>query len=214
MAVDLNDIRQEYAESGLDFKDLCQDPLKQFQHWLEVAVETGVHEPNAMCLATVNANGEPSTRIVLLKYLSEKGLTFFTNYESRKAADIKTNAHVSVNFLWLPLQRQVNISGVAQRVSKAETIKYFLSRPFASQLGAWCSPQSQVISSRSVLDEAWEKMKRQYSEGQVPVPGHWGGYLIQPSRFEFWQGGAGRLHDRFSYSRDEAGQWEHHRLAP
>lgn len=123
----------------------------------------------------MNAEGAPSTRVVLLKYLSKEGLTFFTNYESRKASDIESNAQVSVNFQWLPLHRQVNITGVARRVSKAETVKYFLSRPYASQLGAWCSPQSQVIASRAVLDEAWEKMKRKYTEGEVPLPGHWGG---------------------------------------
>lgn len=214
MAVDLNDVRQEYAKSGLKLEDLSADPLIQFQHWLETAVDSGIYEPNAMCLATVNAVGAPATRIVLLKYFSEKGLTFFTNYESRKALDIAANAQVAVNFQWLPLHRQVNITGVAQRVSKAETVKYFLSRPFASQLGAWCSPQSQVIASRAVLDEAWDKMKQKYSQGEVPVPGHWGGYRIEPSCIDFWQGGAGRLHDRFRYSKDETGEWMCQRIAP
>jgi len=214
MAIDLKGVRTEYATHALLREDFCSDPVKQFQHWLKVAVDAELNEPNAMCLATVNSQGTPSTRIVLLKYFSENGLTFFTNYKSRKAEDINQNAHVSVNLLWLPLHRQVNVVGIAKRISKAETVKYFVNRPLASQLGAWSSPQSQVISSRSVLDAAWHEMKRKYSEGEVPVPNHWGGYRIVPSTYEFWQGGANRLHDRFRYSRGNSGEWILERLAP
>jgi pyridoxamine 5'-phosphate oxidase len=167
-----------------------------------------------MCLATVAANGQPSTRVVVLKGFSKEGLVFYTNYESRKAIELESNPRVSVNFLWLPLQRQINITGRVERVSKVEALKYFVSRPFASRLGAWSSPQSQVITSRQILEAKLDQMKRKFADGEVPLPDHWGGYRIVPETFEFWQGGGGRLHDRFMYRLDDADQWASARLAP
>ncbi|MFP4166296.1 MAG: pyridoxamine 5'-phosphate oxidase [Opitutales bacterium] len=212
--MDLSERRQEYTEGGLREHDLAADPFVQFEQWFRQAEEMEVQEPNAMCLATVGSDGQPSTRIVLLKDFSKKGLTFFTSHESRKAREIDKRPQVAANFLWLPLQRQVNLTGRAERISKAQALKYFLSRPFGSRLGAWASPQSQVITSRQVLETKLEQMRRKFSDGEVPLPDHWGGYRIVPDSFEFWQGRPNRLHDRFLYRLDEAGNWITERLAP
>ncbi len=211
---DIHSLRRDYTVQGLSRKDLAANPIEQLQSWLQLAIDAGEPEANAMCLATIDAEGTPNTRVVLLKNLTEQGLTFFTNYQSRKANDIENNSHVAVNFLWLTLHRQVNIKGRAQRISAAETVKYFVTRPLASQLGAWSSPQSQVIKSRQVLESAWETMKNKYAQGEVPVPPHWGGYRIEPSEFEFWQGQTSRLHDRFCYRPQDQGGWAISRLAP
>tara|TARA_B110000093_G_scaffold182086_1_gene227758 strand:+ start:9193 stop:9834 length:642 start_codon:yes stop_codon:yes gene_type:complete len=210
----ISDLREDYTKHALRAADLVADPFTQFEQWFTQAEECELHEPNAMCLATVAANGQPSTRVVLLKGFSNQGLVFYTNYESRKAIELESNPRVSVNFLWLPLQRQVNITGRVERVSKVEALKYFVSRPFASRLGAWSSPQSQVIASRQILEANLDQMKRKFADGEVPLPDHWGGYRIVPETFEFWQGGGGRLHDRFMYRRDDADQWAPARLAP
>ena len=167
-----------------------------------------------MCLATVSEAGLPSTRVVLLKDFSEKGLTFYTNYESRKAEDLEATGRAAANFLWLPLQRQVNVTGRVVRVSKSESLRYFLSRPLGSQLGAWASPQSKVITSRSLLEAKLDQMKRKFAQGKVPLPDHWGGYRIIPETFEFWQGRPNRLHDRFIYRKAEGENWTPQRLAP
>ena len=167
-----------------------------------------------MCLATADPEGVPSTRIVLLKDFSEKGLTFFTNYESRKARQLESNPQAAVNFLWMPLQRQVNVIGRVERIPKAESLEYFLSRPLGSQLGAWTSPQSEVISSRSILEAKLDQLKRRFADGKVPLPDNWGGYRIVPDSFEFWQGRPNRLHDRFIYRLSVEGQWTAERLAP
>lgn len=212
--MDLSDLRQSYTKSRFSEDDLLASPFAQFEKWFREAQRAEIEEPNAMCLATASADGQPSTRVVLLKDFSEKGLTFYTNYESRKAAELQQNPKAAVNFLWLPLQRQVNVTGRVERVSKAESLKYFLSRPFGSQLGAWSSPQSQVISSRSILEAKLDQMKRKFAEGKVPLPDNWGGYRIVPDRFEFWQGRQSRLHDRFMYRLNAAGEWETQRLAP
>ena len=159
-------------------------------------------------------NGLPSTRIVLLKDFSDKGLTFYTNYESRKARQIESNPQAAANFLWMPLQRQVNVIGRVERIPQAESLKYFLSRPLDSQLGAWTSPQSQVITSRSILEARHDQMKRKFADGKVPLPDNWGGYRIVPESFEFWQGRPSRLHDRFIYRPSEERQWAVERLAP
>jgi pyridoxamine 5'-phosphate oxidase len=210
----ISDLREDYTKHALRAADLVADPFTQFEQWFRQAEECELNEPNAMCLATVAANGQPSTRVVLLKGFSNKGLVFYTNYESRKAIELESNPRVSVNFLWLPLQRQVNITGRVERVSKVEALKYFVSRPFASRLGAWSSPQSQVITSRQILEAKLDQMKRKFADGEVPLPDHWGGYRIVPETFEFWQGGGGRLHDRFMYRLDDADQWVSARLAP
>ncbi|MGB0792773.1 MAG: pyridoxamine 5'-phosphate oxidase [Opitutales bacterium] len=212
--MDLSDRRADYAKHSLDTADLAASPFVQFEHWFREAEACELEEPNAFCLATVDPTGQPSTRVVLLKDFSEKGLVFYTNYESRKATELEANPRAAANFLWLPLQRQVNVVGRVERVSKAESLRYFVSRPFASQLGAWTSPQSTVITSRQVLETKWEQMKRKFVEGKVPLPDHWGGYRIVPERFEFWQGRPSRLHDRFAYLKNTEGLWETQRLAP
>lgn len=212
--MDLSDLRQSYTKGSFSESDLLDSPFEQFEKWFREAQQCELEEPNAMCLATADGNGLPSTRVVLLKGFSEQGLTFYTNYESRKAAQLEANPQAAANFLWLPLQRQVNVIGRVERVSKAESLKYFLSRPFGSQLGAWASPQSQVITSRSILEMKLDQMKRKFAQGKVPLPDNWGGYRIIPESFEFWQGRASRLHDRFMYQRDVEGQWVAERLAP
>ena len=210
----ISDLREDYTKHALRATDLSADPFAQFEQWFQQAEECEVQEPNAMCLATVSADGQPSTRVVLLKAFSNKGLVFYTNYESRKASELEANPKVAANFLWLPLQRQVNVTGRVERVSKVEALKYFISRPLASRLGAWSSPQSQVITSRQILEAKLDQMKRKFADGEVPLPDHWGGYRIVPETFEFWQGGSGRLHDRFMYRLDAAGGWAPERLAP
>ena len=210
----ISDLREDYTKHALRATDLSADPFAQFEQWFQQAEECEVQEPNAMCLATVSADGQPSTRVVLLKAFSNKGLVFYTNYESRKASELEANPKVAANFLWLPLQRQVNVTGRVERVSKVEALKYFISRPLASRLGAWSSPQSQVITSRQILEAKLDQMKRKFANGEVPLPDHWGGYRIVPETFEFWQGGSGRLHDRFMYRLDAAGGWTPERLAP
>lgn len=210
----LEKLRIDYTKGALDVSDLETNPFDQFDKWFQQARECEIEEPNAMCLATVDADGQPFTRTVLLKGFSEKGLVFYTNYESRKAAHIEAHPKVSVNFLWLPLQRQVSVNGSIERISKMESLKYFISRPFNSRLGAWASPQSKVITSRQILEMKFDQMKRKFANGEVPLPDNWGGYRIVPKTFEFWQGRSGRLHDRFFFQLDANGEWRINRLAP
>ena len=212
--MDLSDLRQSYTLGSFSEGDLLKSPFEQFEKWFREAEKCEVDEPNAMCLATADTSGLPSTRVVLLKDFSDKGLTFFTNYQSRKAKELDANPQAAASFLWLPLQRQVNVIGRVERIAKAESLKYFLSRPFGSQLGAWASPQSKVITSRNILETKLDQMKRKFADGKVPLPDHWGGYRIVPESFEFWQGRESRLHDRFIYRRNELGQWLAERLAP
>ncbi|MFP4157198.1 MAG: pyridoxamine 5'-phosphate oxidase [Opitutales bacterium] len=212
--MDLSDLRQSYTRGRFSEADLSASPFDQFEKWFQQAVDSQLEEPNAMCLASADEAGRPSTRVVLLKNFSSKGLVFYTNYESRKAGELDANPFAAANFLWLPLQRQVNVTGRVERISKAESLKYFLSRPFGSQLGAWTSPQSRVITSRSVLETKLDQMKRKFAEGKVPLPDHWGGYRIIPETFEFWQGRPNRLHDRFLYRLQIGKGWAAERLAP
>ncbi len=211
--MDLSDLRQEYYNQELDVASSDASPWAQFQKWFEAASNAELLEPNAMVLATVDATGHPSQRTVLLKFFDDHGFVFFTNYGSRKAQQIQGNSQVSLLFQWLPLHRQVEIHGRAERVSTAESLKYFVLRPRGSQLGAWISRQSEVVSSRSVLETKWDEMKRRFGEGEIPLPTFWGGYRVLPTRFEFWQGGAKRLHDRIEYLPSGT-SWERHRLSP
>ena len=212
---DIGQLRAQYSDAELNRQDLDADPLRQFDRWFQQAREADLPEPNAMALATAGSDGIPTIRVVLLKAYDERGFVFFTNYQSAKARQISANARVAMNFLWHPLQRQVNITGVAQKIGSAESLKYFLSRPRGSQLGAWISNQSAVISSRQILRMKFEEVKRKFRAGEVPLPDHWGGYRVKPDSLEFWQGRPNRLHDRFRYLRDEADQqWVIERLAP
>ncbi len=212
--MDLSQLREEYKRAELSRNTLDDDPIKQFEKWFKEAMATVEKDPNAMSLATVNAIGQPSLRTVLLKYFDERGFVFFTNYESRKARDIGQNPRVALLFPWLVLERQVKIEGIAEKVSFAETARYFTTRPRGSQIGAWVSPQSSVIESRNFLLQKFEEMKVRFEKGQVPVPKHWGGYRVVPHVIEFWQGRPNRLHDRFQYSRQADGSWLIERLAP
>lgn len=213
--MDLTELRQEYTRAGLTREMLADNPLAQFELWIGQAQNAELLEPNAMTLATVDSSGQPFTRTVLLKRSDERGLVFFTNFESRKAAHIAENARVSLLFPWLPLQRQVSINGIAERISTAESLAYFVSRPFSSRLGAWASQQSKVISSRSLLEGKLHEMKEKFRDGEVPLPSFWGGYRVKPTLWEFWQGRPSRLHDRFLYSPGETpGTWHIERLSP
>ncbi|MEM1252302.1 MAG: pyridoxamine 5'-phosphate oxidase [Cyanobacteria bacterium P01_H01_bin.21] len=213
--MDVGDLRQEYSRDGLSREDLSSDPFSQFEHWFQQACDSNVPEPNAMSLATVSATGEPSQRMVLLKYFDRQGFVFFTNYESYKARQIEENSNVSLLFFWLALERQVRISGKAVKIPTAESLKYFTTRPRGSQIGAWCSQQSTAISSRKILELKLDEMKRKFHNKEVPLPSAWGGYRVLPHRFEFWQGRPNRLHDRFLYSlTDTTSDWAIERLAP
>jgi pyridoxamine 5'-phosphate oxidase len=207
-------MRHEYSLAKLDADDLRADPFEQFDLWFGQAREAGLLEPNAMTLATVGDDLGPTTRTVLLKAFDRRGFVFFTNLESRKARQIAVNPIVSLLFAWLPLQRQVSINGKAERTSTAEALAYFLKRPFGSQLAAWASPQSQVITGRAVLEMKWEEMKRRFRAGEVPLPSFWGGFRVIPREIEFWQGRENRLHDRFRYTRGDNDSWQLERLAP
>jgi len=209
----LDDVRREYLKDGLRRSALDADPIVQLERWIEQASQLDLIDSTAMTLATVDANGQPSQRVVLLKQLDQHGLVFFTNLNSSKALDIAQNNKVSTHFAWLPLERQVKIKGIATRISNTEAFKYFISRPRDSQLAAWASNQSHPISSRQFLMSAFEKMKQKFADGEIPLPDFWGGYRIKPTEFEFWQGGGARLHDRFEYTPLQSG-WEIKRLAP
>lgn len=212
--MNLEDIRRDYTMAGLNREDLNADPMKQFELWMEQAIAANLNaDPTAMTIATVDADGQPSQRVVLLKQFDEKGFVFYTNLESQKAKDIAQNNKVSLHFPWIPLERQVRIAGVAEKLSVAEATKYFLSRPYSSQLGAWASQQSERINSRKLLEQAFEQMKNKFKEGHVPLPSFWGGYRIKPTKMEFWQGRTGRLHDRFLYQLND-GAWTIDRLQP
>lgn len=212
--MDIGHIRHDFdSHPPLLEEDLAADPLHQFERWFKEALDSGIAEPNAFVLATVSAAGMPSQRTVLLKYFDEHGFVFYTNYSSRKAQEMAGNAQVSMLFPWLALQRQVKIQGRVEKVSREQTLRYFLSRPRDSQLGAWTSPQSRVIDSRAMLLNQWAKMKEKFARGDVPLPDFWGGYRIVPTLLEFWQGQPSRLHDRFEYTRSD-NAWQRARLAP
>ena len=211
--MELEDIRREYTKGGLRRKDLLADPIAQFDVWLKQAIDAKLTDPTAMTVATVDATGQPFQRIVLLKDVDKQGFIFYTNLGSRKAQQIEGNAKVSLHFPWHPLERQVHITGVAEKLTTVENIKYFSSRPKASQLAAIASKQSSRISARGVLEGKFLELKQKFESGDIPVPSFWGGYRIKPESIEFWQGGEHRLHDRFLFSREQE-QWNIDRLAP
>ncbi|SDZ89468.1 pyridoxamine 5'-phosphate oxidase [Microbulbifer marinus] len=212
--MEIDQWRREYLRGGLRRADLKSTPIEQFRQWLSEAVEAELSDPSSMCLATADASGQPSQRIVLLKGFDERGFTFYTNLESHKARDIASNPKVSLLFPWQSLERQVIVYGRAVQVDREETLAYFRTRPRDSQLAAWASQQSDPIPSREQLQKQFDAVKSQYGEDEIPLPDFWGGYRVLPDAVEFWQGGASRLHDRFIYRAEEAGQWTVERLSP
>ncbi|MGY3572478.1 pyridoxamine 5'-phosphate oxidase [Vibrio paucivorans] len=211
--MELSEIRREYERDGLRRKDLKANPVDQFNLWLQQAIDAGLTDPTAMTVATVDETGQPFQRIVLLKNVDDKGFVFYTNLGSRKARQIAVNSKVSLHFPWHPLERQVHITGVAEKLSTVENVKYFASRPKESQIAAIASRQSSRISARGILEGKFLELKKQFEQGEVPVPTFWGGFRIRPESIEFWQGGEHRLHDRFLFSNHD-GQWDIDRLAP
>ncbi|MFY0594541.1 MAG: pyridoxamine 5'-phosphate oxidase [Roseivirga sp.] len=214
MTQSIADLRKEYTQASLDIESVDNNPMIQFEKWFKEAQNGELLEPNAMVLSTSDTTGQPFQRTVLMKALSAEGIVFYTNYGSRKAKQIEENNKVSVIFPWYAMERQVSIQGLVTKVSTKESLKYFSSRPHGSQLGAWVSEQSKVISSRSILEMKLAEMKRKFKEGKVPLPDFWGGYRIEPISIEFWQGRQSRLHDRLIYTKNDADDWTIDRLAP
>ncbi|WP_462250336.1 pyridoxamine 5'-phosphate oxidase [Ekhidna sp.] len=214
MREDIASIRKEYTQAALDEQSVLQNPFEQFEKWFQEALNSEILEPTAMVLSTVNGEGQPYQRTVLLKTFDQQGFVFYTNYESRKANHLKSNPKVSILFPWYSLERQVAITGHVEKISTKESLKYFLSRPQGSQLGAWVSNQSEVISSRSILEEKLAQMKQKFKDGKIPLPDHWGGYRIIPETIEFWQGRKSRLHDRIFFKKEDNDIWNITRLSP
>ncbi|MEC7940919.1 MAG: pyridoxamine 5'-phosphate oxidase [Pseudomonadota bacterium] len=211
--MELTDIRREYAQGGLRRKDLAADPIDQFNLWLEQAIEAKLTDPTAMTVATVDENGQPFQRIVLLKNVDKDGFVFYTNLGSRKAQQLEHNSKISLHFPWHPLERQVHITGTAEKLTAMENMKYFSSRPKESQLAAIASKQSSRISARGILEGKYLELKQKFAKGEIPVPSFWGGFRVRVDSIEFWQGGEHRLHDRFLFSRQDK-SWNIDRLAP
>lgn len=209
----LADLRSDYMRAELDERDVAPDPFRQFAAWFDDALAAGIPEPNAMTLATVGAGGHPAARVVLLKGIDGRGLTFYTNRDSRKGRDLAAHPHAALVFLWVELERQVRVEGKVELVADAEADAYFASRPRLSCLAAWASPQSAPIADRRALEQRFEDADRRHPGERVPRPTNWGGYRVVPSLFEFWQGRPSRLHDRITYLRDGK-RWRIVRLAP
>ena len=212
--MDIAALRTEYALAGLDRPELDPDPLKQFTRWFAIHLAAPAGEPNVMTLATAGRDGAPSSRSVLLKGFDAEGFRFFTNYDSRKARQIAENPRVSLTFHWYELERQVNIEGSVTRTSREVSLEYFNSRPLGSRFGAILSAQSAVVPDRAYLEARLHELEERYATANPPLPEHWGGYCVRPTRYEFWQGRPNRLHDRFHYRLDAAGAWVIERLAP
>lgn len=214
-SVDLDALRQEYESNPLDAEDLAPDPIAQIQRWLAEWVASTPHEPSAVVLVTADAQGRPSARNVLLRHIDRAGLTFFTSYRSRKAQDLAVNPQAAILFSWVPVLRQIHVTGAVHRVEPAESDAYWATRPRGSQLAAWASEQSRVLPDRAALEARYAEVAARYEGGEVPRPPHWGGYRLVPDTVELWQGRANRLHDRLRYQRPAGGDgWELVRLAP
>lgn len=211
--MDVSDLRRSATGPALERADLHDDPIVQFEHWFSDACDSSRMDPNAMTLSTVDPENRPASRTVLLKYFDERGFVFFTNLESSKAGHIAANANVALLFFWRELGRQVSIRGTAAKIPTRETLKYFATRPRGSQIGAWVSSQSSIISTRSLLEAKFEELKQKFRDKEIPLPSFWGGYRVAPREIEFWQGRDNRLHDRFLYARQDDG-WRIDRLAP
>lgn len=210
----IDDIRRSYVMDKLDIDKLDVDPIVQFERWLKDAIAAELPDPTAMCVATVDSQGQPSQRLVLLKDVGPQGFVFYTNLGSRKATELQHNPKVCLHFPWHPLERQVIVYGTAVQVSVSQVMQYFLSRPKESQLAAWASEQSRPISTRQALMQKFAEIKHKFAQGDIPVPSFWGGFLVKPTQIEFWQGGEHRLHDRFMYKASEHGDWRIERLCP
>ncbi|MGP7733195.1 pyridoxamine 5'-phosphate oxidase [Oceanimonas smirnovii] len=211
--MELADYRREYLQGGLRRNDLPDAPLALFETWMQQAIAAGVPDPTAMVVGTVDEQGQPYQRIVLLKQVDEQGFVFYTNMGSRKAAHLNQNPRISLLFPWHSLERQVHVTGRVEKLAATEVMKYFSSRPKDSQIGAWVSKQSSRISARGLLEAKFLEMKQKFASGEVPLPSFWGGFRVKFDSVEFWQGGANRLHDRFIYQREHDG-WGISRLAP
>ena len=209
----INNLRREYKLNKLSEETVQQNPFKQFEKWFNEVLKVGLIEPNAMILATADVKAKPSVRVVLLKDLSKKGFTFFTNYGSRKGKNLSENSSASVLFFWAALERQVRIEGKIKKISRSESQKYFNSRPIDSRLAAWASEQSEIIPGRDYLEGRFQIFERQFKGKKIPVPPDWGGYILVPEYFEFWQGRESRLHDRICYKKVNM-RWKIFRLAP
>ena len=207
------DIRKEYSLHALDEQHIASDPFDQFTKWWHDVLNSEIVEPNAMTLATSTIAAMPSARIVLLKGYDERGFVFFTNYKSNKGNELGENPNAALLFFWKEIERQVRVEGVVKKIAAEESDEYFLSRPEGSRIGAWASPQSQVIDNRSVLEANAERYAQEF-KNSIPRPPHWGGYRVMPWRFEFWQGRINRLHDRIQYTKIADGSWKVDRLAP
>lgn len=212
--LDIAALRHDYVAHGLRRADLLPDPIAQFSKWFGEAAAAEIRDVNAMALATVMADGTPDVRIVLLKGISARGFVFFTNYESAKGKQIAADPRVALNLFWVQLERQIRISGTAEKTTIAESEEYFHSRPPGSQLGAWASAQSEVIADRAILEAQLTEATQKFASTPVPLPSHWGGYRVVPQTIEFWQGRTNRLHDRFRYRKQSEGSWLIERLAP
>lgn len=214
MSSTLSELRRDYALASLARDSIDTDPFRQFEHWFQEALKAEVLEPNAMTLATVDAQGHPSARIVLLKSVDSNGFVFFTNYQSSKGQQLAANPQAALVFFWKELERQVRIEGRVEKISRAESERYFQSRPRGSQIGAAASNQSQVVANRTVLETRFQDLEARYAEQDIPTPAHWGGYRLTPDLLEFWQGRRNRLHDRLRYRLLDSGDWSIERLEP
>ncbi|HYJ62466.1 MAG TPA: pyridoxamine 5'-phosphate oxidase [Parafilimonas sp.] len=213
MQKNIADIRRDYSLHSLNESDVASNPIQQFTKWWNDALASEILEVNAMTLATSTKSGKPSARIVLLKGFDEKGFVFFTNYESNKGKTLAENPNAALIFFWKEIERQIRIEGITEKISAEESDEYFFSRPEGSRIGAWASPQSKIIESRSVLEENVQQFSEEF-KNSIPRPPHWGGYRVMPELIEFWQGRSNRLHDRIQYTKTVSGSWKVDRLAP